>query len=286
MRTARRRHRKSVGKAVEVLDMAVELAVDSEQPWPEEQVITKVDVMQEAMALAHKRHRRSICEAVRQVEENERAPAGATDAVHEAVRQGSAASAAQSEAGALSVVDARIQQAVQAAYTRYRAGALDVDATHWQDTATADQCGTGTEWQRCAQQRVQDYQAYGPGPGCNGMSEHLEDGCAERGVDIVTPVSVDCWAEAPTDSGHQETWQNHTMGVCEDTWAQASTDSAHYSPEPEIWPQHVGVDSSRWIADSQCQNDCFSGVGAWNSCAVAAAVTRSRPPQSWRYGSA
>merc|ERR1719253_1398292 len=101
-------------------------------------------------------------------------------------------------------------------------------------------------------------------------------------------MSEVCWAEATTNSGHQEVLQSRAASIGESDWPQATSDSAKYSLEPEMWPQQVGVDSSQWIPASQCQRDCSSGVqvrqellegvGALNSCARAA-DTRSRPPQ-------
>lgn len=61
------RHRRSVTKAVEVLE---ELADAGETPlgrWPEAEVDAKVDLIQEAMQQAYRRHRESIEDAVQQV---------------------------------------------------------------------------------------------------------------------------------------------------------------------------------------------------------------------------
>jgi hypothetical protein len=68
VKTASRRHRRSIDKAVEVLECMVDSTEKPLEGWSDEKVDSTVDVIQGAMVEAIKRHRRSIAEAVQEVE--------------------------------------------------------------------------------------------------------------------------------------------------------------------------------------------------------------------------
>lgn len=72
VKTVSRRHRRSLDKAVEVLECVADGTDEPLDEWAEEKVDATVDLIQGAMDEAIKRHRRSIAEAVY---ENEGAPA-------------------------------------------------------------------------------------------------------------------------------------------------------------------------------------------------------------------
>merc|ERR1712139_452638 len=99
--TASRRHRRSLEKAVEVLECVADASPEPLDRWSEEKVDTTVDLIQSAMEEAVRRHRHSIAEAVQQVS----TPRGHSVCEDHEVDE--------AEMG----VDARIQRAVSAAYS-------------------------------------------------------------------------------------------------------------------------------------------------------------------------
>lgn len=66
-KTVVRRHRRSLDRAVEVLECAADAASESLDQWAEQEVEEKVDLIHQAMDEACSLHRKSIIEAVRQV---------------------------------------------------------------------------------------------------------------------------------------------------------------------------------------------------------------------------
>jgi hypothetical protein len=66
-KTVSRRHRRSLDRAVEVLECAADAASESLDQWLEHEVEEKVDLVHEAMNEACKLHRQSIVDAVRKV---------------------------------------------------------------------------------------------------------------------------------------------------------------------------------------------------------------------------
>merc|ERR1711988_93041 len=71
--TAGRRRRRSLDKAAEVLECVADGADEPLEQWPEAKVDATVDIIQQAMDEAIKRHRKSIAEAVQQVSSPSRA---------------------------------------------------------------------------------------------------------------------------------------------------------------------------------------------------------------------
>jgi len=67
VRRASNRHRRSVTKAVEILEEAADCTGAPLETWSEEQMEEKVELVQTAMEEAYRRHRRSITHAVQDV---------------------------------------------------------------------------------------------------------------------------------------------------------------------------------------------------------------------------
>merc|ERR1711965_106803 len=99
VKTASRRHRRSLDKAVEVLECVAESSKEPLDRWEDDKVDRTVDLIQEAMDEAIKRHRRSIAEAVQHADLEKSASFKEEDGEKD-------------DAG----VDVRIQRAVSAAY--------------------------------------------------------------------------------------------------------------------------------------------------------------------------
>merc|ERR1712228_565307 len=113
VKTASRRHRRSLDKAVEVLECVADAAAEPLEQWTEEKVDTTVELIQQAMDEAIKRHRRSIAEAVRSCEEAEDSDVSG------------AALASKMPCAADACVEARIQRAVSAAYSQQNANSKE-----------------------------------------------------------------------------------------------------------------------------------------------------------------
>eukprot|EP00931_Biecheleriopsis_adriatica_P062165 TRINITY_DN37438_c0_g1_i1.p1 TRINITY_DN37438_c0_g1~~TRINITY_DN37438_c0_g1_i1.p1 ORF type:complete len:535 (+),score=163.81 TRINITY_DN37438_c0_g1_i1:75-1607(+) len=189
-RRSSNRHRRSVTKAVEVLE---EVAVASSRPlekWPEEQVEAKVEVVQEAMAEAYKRHRRSITEAVQNV-----------------VSSGSAAAVADASAKD-SLVEDRIQQAVAAAYQRQQ----------WDCAEAATESWAEEQWQSFPQQDLWSQQSE---TGWGAYSEGHGQWGGEHGW--LEEAATDSWADS-------QLWQSYAQeqeaawkqwGDASKSWLQA-----------------------------------------------------------------
>merc|ERR1712185_703211 len=67
VKTTSRRRRRSLDKAAEVLECVADASHEPLEEWPEAKVDATVEIIQQAMDEAIKRHRKSIAEAVQQV---------------------------------------------------------------------------------------------------------------------------------------------------------------------------------------------------------------------------
>eukprot|EP00928_Gymnodinium_smaydae_P057715 TRINITY_DN40931_c0_g1_i1.p1 TRINITY_DN40931_c0_g1~~TRINITY_DN40931_c0_g1_i1.p1 ORF type:complete len:563 (-),score=91.74 TRINITY_DN40931_c0_g1_i1:235-1896(-) len=136
VRRASLRHRRSVTMAAEVLEEAAEASNVPLDTWSEDQIDSKVELIQDAMDEAYKRHTRSI-----------------VSAVHNVVANGAEAEPASqdNEPNMVTAVQAKIAKAVSAAYER-RTVQINSDTT-WQPTGI-DQ----SQW--CQQQHWFGFQEY------------------------------------------------------------------------------------------------------------------------------
>merc|ERR1712060_709020 len=113
MKTAGRRQRRSIAKALEVLEC---VAHDTNQPldqWDHERVDMNVELIQQAMEQACKHHRRSIADAVHRISEI------ASQVVEEGIQQANSRNCLGLETEVASSADARIHKAVSQAYVRH-----------------------------------------------------------------------------------------------------------------------------------------------------------------------
>merc|ERR1711933_666781 len=104
--TASMRHRHSLDKAVEVLECVADAANEPLDHWSAEKVDATMELIQQAMHEAIRRHRRTIADAVRFAEETDDVDIPATTPVTVV------------EHGTDDSIHARIQRAVSTAYLR------------------------------------------------------------------------------------------------------------------------------------------------------------------------
>lgn len=211
VRRASVRHRRSVTKAVEVLEEAADALDVPLDKWSEEQMDSKVEIVQQAMEEAYRRHRRSI-----------------TDAVCEAV-SGGAPEASSAEAGRLhaqagpdATVEARIRLAVAEAYRERQSGAK----TQFYDDSTYQGYGG-----------VSSYQGYDNATYFQGdhSNAYYYAECSTAGQQWSSvqgdqwssypAMQLQPWSEPVDESGHGASWsmqtQNQGQGWYADTPAQS-----------------------------------------------------------------
>lgn len=135
VRRASKRHRRSVTKAVEVLEEAADALDVSVDDWCDEQMDSKVELVQSAMDEAYRRHRCKITEAVGEV------VAGDKTQVPKA--EVSTAPVPKAEPAQDLTVEARIRAAVSTAYERQRGFSATGDCySDWWGHAGPEQQGS------------------------------------------------------------------------------------------------------------------------------------------------
>lgn len=187
VRRASNRHRRSITKAVEVLE---EIADGNEEPlekWSEETMDAKVELIQEAMDEAYKRHRRSIVAAVQGVvdvkADNEKA-ATVLQNVQNAPQD---------------AVEARIQSAVAAAYQRHVSAATGATQVTEEVTEewTFEMCPAGEYYKGYTDQWDNQWNS------CS-WSQHHE--YPSTGWDMQHQSSGNSWYSEQQQYQHQQQW--------------------------------------------------------------------------------
>jgi hypothetical protein len=137
------RHRRSVTKAVEVLEEVAESTDLPLDKWSDEQMDEKVELIQTAMEEAYKRHRRSIVAAARETMDAKADPGSLDNADPDDTSKAEDVEAEQPRESQESV-EARIRNAVSVAYERHcaetmAAAARDHEwwAEHWSNAQNA-----------------------------------------------------------------------------------------------------------------------------------------------------
>lgn len=243
VRRASNRHRRSVTKAVEVLEEVAEATDEPLEKWSEDKMDAKVELIQQAMEEAYKRHRRSIVAAVQGVVDDGKAPGtevqeskSVEDAL-EALRasrdsfEGSIVAAVHDVVG--DVLQARIQSAVASAYQRHCAATPASSGQCWPqdwtsgynaDAATSSQTyGDSATYQQCQGGWCQDSsracQAY--------SSQWYPDDAAAYQSSSNQWHPEQQWCEgdggyAPTNDTWDIPWDSRPLGFRQAPWRYGS----------------------------------------------------------------
>eukprot|EP00747_Dinoflagellata_sp_TGD_P072794 gnl/TRDRNA2_/TRDRNA2_157629_c3_seq1.p1 gnl/TRDRNA2_/TRDRNA2_157629_c3~~gnl/TRDRNA2_/TRDRNA2_157629_c3_seq1.p1 ORF type:complete len:394 (-),score=100.46 gnl/TRDRNA2_/TRDRNA2_157629_c3_seq1:225-1325(-) len=257
MATARRRHRQSVSKAAELLEVAgVEESSAGDQQ----------DMVAQAVAEARRRHRRSIAHAVRQLENGgieivQPAPAAAASDVPE--KEGnSTPSQAEPAATTLSVQE-RIQMAVATAYARHQGGA-HAEVWYHDGTGTAAESWTSEQW---TSQPGTWHQAQQWGDASDAAMSMQQSWQGHNSAASYSPAQGGCVL----------------LGEQEDAWRQQCaaaqpTVTTGFATDQQQWNQCAAAQSTTaGFATDQQQ---------WNQCAAAQSTTAgfATDHQQWNNG--
>lgn len=276
VRRASNRHRRSVTKAVEVLE---EVAESSEVPlekWSEDQMDDKVELIQQAMEEAYKRHRRSIAAAVQSATEGK----GNEPELASTEIQASQESTEES-------AELRIHNAVAAAYERQC-------SEEWWRTLMASRMqqhsGEGQWWP----------EQWSAGDNVNGNSQQWPEQWSPQqwSEQWSAPEAYQVFGEAQQWGSPYECCDGSQLATSHHEYGAAAVDSGcawtlHHTHttgvHQELYPQQTGQhwhESSNvsWHTDQSGQVWCETS-GGYGPCAKET-TWQNGPVAPWRLGSA